>query len=243
MTQVRIGRAGSGRAGSGRAGSGRAGSGQAGSGQAGSGQAAATRPHPLHSCPGVEPAASARLAGLLADEAWIQRALDAVAASGLPDAWVGAGVIRDVVWGRQHGAFDPAVVNDIDVAYFDVDDLTMERDLAAQETLARLADLPWEATNQAAVHTWYHQYFGGPQVESFASVHDAVATWPETATCVAVRQAPGGIEVCAPYGLADLLDGVWRANPVRVTPAISLARLAKQRVRVKWPRVTVVPPG
>ena len=89
------------------------------------------------------------------------RALDAVATSGLPDAWIGAGVIRDLVWGRQHGKFDPAVVKDIDVAYYDADDLTMERDLAAQETLARLADLPWEATNQAAVHTWYHQYFGG----------------------------------------------------------------------------------
>lgn len=103
--------------------------------------------------------------------------------------------------------------------------------------------MPWEATNQAAVHTWYHQYFGGPPVESFGSVHDAVATWPETATCVAVRQLPDGIEVCAPHGLADLLDGVWRVNPVRVTPAISMARLARQRVRARWPRVTVVLPG
>ncbi len=161
----------------------------------------------------------------------MRRALDAVAASGLPDAWIGAGVIRDVVWGRQHGAFDPAVVKDIDVAYFDADDLTRERDMAAQKTLSRLAGLPWEATNQAAVHTWYHQYFGGDEVEAFGSVHEAVATWPETATCVAVRHGPGGIEICAPHGLADLLGGVWRVNPVRVTLAISQARLARQRVQ------------
>jgi hypothetical protein len=180
---------------------------------------------------------------LLVAEAWMQRALEAVAASGLPDAWIGAGVIRDLVWGRRHGGFDPAVVKDIDVAYFDADDLTMEREKAAQETLLRLADMPWEATNQAAVHTWYHRHFGGPPVESFASVHDAVATWPETATCVAVRHGPGGFEICAPHGLADLLGGVWRVNPARVTPAISQARLTRQRVRVKWPLVTVVPPG
>jgi len=173
----------------------------------------------------------------------MQRALDAVAASGLPDAWIGAGVIRDIVWGRQYGAFDPALVKDIDVAFFDPDDLTMERDLAAQETLAKLADLPWEATNQAAVHTWYHTYFGGPAVESFGSVHDAVGTWPETATCVAVRRGPCGIETCAPHALDDLLGGVWRVNPIRVTPAISQARLARQRVRARWPGVTVVPPG
>lgn len=197
----------------------------------------------VHSCPGLDLDDTARLAELLAAEPWMRRALDAVAASGLPDAWIGAGVIRDVVWGRQHGAFDPSVVKDIDVAYFDADDLTRERDMTAQKTLSRLAGLPWEATNQAAVHTWYHQYFGGVEVEAFGSVHEAVATWPETATCVAVRHGPGGIEICAPYGLADLLGGVWRVNPARVTLAISQARLARQRVSVKWPLVRVVPPG
>jgi uncharacterized protein len=219
------------------------GGGADGGGAAGERAAAGQAQHRLHACPGLDPDAGSRLAELVAAERWMQRALDAVATSGLPDAWIGAGVIRDLVWGRQHGAFDPAVVKDIDVAFFDPNDLTMERDLTAQETLGRLAVLPWEATNQAAVHIWYHQYFGGPAVESFASVHDAVATWPETATCVAVRSGPGGIEVCAPHGLADLLDGVWRVNPARVTPAISAARLARQRVHVRWPRVTVVPPG
>ncbi len=242
---------------------------QAASRQAAAGKAAAAgQERWLHTCPGLDPEAGARLAELLAAEAWMQRALDAVAASGLPDAWIGAGAVRDIVWGRQYGAFDPAAVKDVDVAYFDVGDLTKQRDLAAEETLARLADLPWEATNQAAVHTWYQQYFGGAAVEPFASVHEAVATWPETATCVAVRRGrggvengrienggiesggiessrieSGGIEICAPHGLADLLGGVWRVNPVRVTSEVSQARLARQRVRVWWPRVTVVPPG
>jgi uncharacterized protein len=196
-----------------------------------------------HDCPGLEPGEQAQLIGLLRREPWMVRALEAVAVSGLPDAWIGAGVIRDLVWGHRYGSFDPTAVKDVDVAYFDPGDLTMERDLAAQDALGKLADLPWEATNQAAVHTWYQQYFGGPPVEQFGSVHDAIATWPETATCVAVRQVAAGIQVCAPYGLADLLDGVWRVNPARVTPAVSMARLARQRVRARWPGVTVVLPG
>jgi uncharacterized protein len=191
-------------------------------------------------CPAVAPGERARLTELLRGEPWIMRVLSAVAASGLPDAWVGAGAIRDVVWGTLYGSFSPAAVRDIDVAYFDPADLGMERDVAAQEALSRLADLPWEATNQAAVHTWYDQYFGGPPVDSFRGVHDAIATWPETATCVAVRLSPGGIEVCAPHGLADLLGGVWRVNPVRVTPAVSLARLRRQRVRARWPGVRIM---
>jgi uncharacterized protein len=196
-----------------------------------------------HRCPGLAADAAARLAGMLTSEPWIVRALEAVSASGLPDAWIGAGVIRDVVWGQLYGRFTPGAVRDVDVAYFDSGNLGPERDQVAQDILGELADLPWEATNQAAVHTWYHQYFGGAPVEPFSSVHDAVATWPETATCVAVRKTADGIQVCAPHGLDDLLGGVWRPNPVRVTAAVSLARLERQRVSARWPGVTVVPPG
>src|SRR5271165_630292 len=136
--------------------------------------AAGVRAQPIHACPGLEPGADVRLAELLAAEPWLLRALSAVGRSGLPDAWIGAGVLRDLVWDRYHGRFDPAAVKDIDVAYFDAGDLMMERDLTATEVLRRIVPgLPWEATNQAAVHVWYHQYFGGPPVDSFATVHDA----------------------------------------------------------------------
>jgi len=203
-------------------------------------------PEDVHLCPGLEQGwetDTARLTGLLRGEPWLARALSAVAASGLPDAWIGAGAVRDVVWGQLYGEFSPACVRDVDVAYFDPADLSAQRDAKAQETLAMFADLPWEATNQAAVHTWYHHYFGGAPVEPFSCVHDAIATWPETATCVGVRLRSGVLEICAPRGLADLLGGVWRVNPVRVTPAASRARLARQRVAARWPGVTVVPPG
>jgi hypothetical protein len=198
-----------------------------------------------HRCPGLDLDAARALGDLLRRNDWIMAALHDVERSGLPDAWIGAGALRDIVWGERYGRFDPADVRDIDVAFFDPADLSRERDLAAQRALADLADLPWEATNQAAVHTWYHDYFGGPPVEAFCCVHDAVATWPETATCVAVRLAntSTGIEVCAPHSLDDLLGGVWRTNPVRVTAEVSAARLARQRVRTRWPGVTIVPPG
>jgi len=109
-------------------------------------------PPEAHPCPGPRPDDAARLARLVLGEPWFTRVLDVVDASGLPDAWVGAGVVRDVVWGRLYGGFSADSVRDIDVAYFDAADLSKQRDLDAQEGLSALADLPWEATNQAAVH-------------------------------------------------------------------------------------------
>jgi uncharacterized protein len=196
-----------------------------------------------HDCPGVDPQLAEQLIERLQRTEWLMRAFRAVAASGLPDAWIGAGVVRDVIWGQLHDGFDPSGVKDIDVAFFDPADLTPERDRAAQQHLAGLAELPWEATNQAAVHTWYHRYFGGPPLTALRSVHDAVAMWPETATCVAVHWRADRIDVCAPHGLDDLLRGIWRRNPVRVTVQHSRERLARQRIRQRWPKITVIPPG
>ena len=195
-----------------------------------------------HDCPGVHAQLAEQLVQRLHRTEWLMRALRAVAASGLPDAWIGAGVLRDVIWGELHNGFDPDGVKDIDVAFFDPADLTRERDRAAQQQLDDLAELPWEATNQAAVHTWYHRHFGGAPVPAFGSVHDAVATWPETATCVAVCLIADGVDVCAPHGLDDLLHGIWRRNPARVSVQYSRERLARQRIHGRWPKIEIVPP-
>jgi hypothetical protein len=207
-----------------------------------------------------------RIRGIVASSPWLMRVLATVASSGLPDAWVGAGVLRDLVWGQLYGSgFTPAQVHDVDVVFFDPRDQSRGRDDQATEQLRRACPgVPWEAKNQAAVHTWYHAKFGGEPVAALDSIADAVATWPETATAVAVRlpageapaaagEAPaaGGaapeqdarIEVCAPLGLADLLGGVWRRNPRRVSLDVSLARLARHQPARRWPGVSVIPPS
>lgn len=186
------------------------------------------------------------LAELIRSSAWMVRVLTTVRHAQIPDAWVGAGVLRDLVWGERYGSgFSSDHVRDVDVAYFDVHDLSRAND---DQTTARLHErwpqVPWEARNQAAVHTWYPSKFGGGPVEPLTSIADAVSTWPETATAVAVRlSGDGDVEICAPLGLADLLDGVWRRNPRRVSLQRSLARLARHQPQHRWPGVTVIPPA
>ncbi|MGH3010225.1 MAG: nucleotidyltransferase family protein [Gaiellaceae bacterium] len=100
--------------------------------------------------------------------------------------------------------------------------------------------IDWDAKNQAAVHTWYTAKFGYP-VEPLTSIEDAVATWPETATAVAVRLLPDdSLRVVAPLGLGDLLGMVLRRNPRRVTAEDFRQRLERKRPFERWPRVTIL---
>jgi hypothetical protein len=170
-----------------------------------------------------------RLCGLIRSS-WLMRVLATVHEVDLPDAWVGAGAIRDLVWGQLYGAgFEPGDVRDVDVAFFEPGDVRAAVDEQATRRLDRAwPQVRWEARNQAAVHTWYARKFGGDPVGPLPTIADAVATWPETATAVAVRlNRSGGIEVCAPLGLSDLLDGVWRRNPRRVSIEVSRAHATR----------------
>ena len=53
---------------------------------------------------------------LVRSSAWLVGVLTAVRETGLPDAMVGAGVLRDLVWGELHGGFDPDEVKESSLA-------------------------------------------------------------------------------------------------------------------------------
>ncbi len=172
---------------------------------------------------------------------WLMDALEAAREVNPPDWVIGAGAVRTAVWDRLHGFDEPTELADVDLAFFDPDDLSPERDLEVEHALReRRPELSWDAKNQAAVHVWYPAKFGY-DVEPLTSTAAAVATWPETATCVGVRlEADDGMTVVAPHGLDDLLGLVLRRNPARVSPEEYERRLRTKRIKGRWPRVRVL---
>ncbi len=184
---------------------------------------------------------TARLTELIRTDVWFSSILRAVRDCDPPDWLVGGGVLRNLVWDHLHGYTAATPLRDVDVAYFDGENLRDSRDREVERCLhARLPGVPWQVKNQAAVHLWYEQVFGFP-VQPLVSSSDGVGTWPETATSVAVRLlVDDRLRVVAPCGLADLFDGILRRNPRRVSPEIFENRLREKRIVEVWPRIRVV---
>jgi hypothetical protein len=179
-----------------------------------------------------------RLEAILRSTPWFMQALLAARQVAAPDWLIGAGAIRNAVW---DGFREPTPLADIDLVFFDSTDASVDREREVEEALmSQLPVVPWEARNQAAVHLWFPQKFGY-EVEPFGSTAEAIASWPETATAVAVRlDEDDGLTVVAPCGLGDLLGLVHRRNPVRVTVEEYERRLATKGIAELWPRVTII---
>ena len=181
------------------------------------------------------------LTQLIQSTPWFMSILETVRTCNPPDWLVGAGIIRNLVWDHLHQYQTPTPLADIDVIFFDPQDLRPERDRMVQEQLARRPPhVAWEATNQAAVHLWYEEVFG-IAVPALRSSEEAVGTWPETATSVALRLlSTDEISIVAPCGLSDLFNIVWRRNPGCITRERFVQRLHSKHILRKWPRVQVI---
>lgn len=182
----------------------------------------------------------AQLVAILRRTPHLMAALRAAREVDAPDWLINAGAIRDAVWDAYHDR-PPAMPRDVDIGFFDADDLSPQREAAVEAALRACAPgLPWEAKNQAAVHLWYPRRFG-TWVAPFAATAEAIATFPETATCVGVRlDGRDAIEVVAPYGLGDLLGCVCRHNPARVSREFYERRLEEKAWRGRWPRLRYI---
>lgn len=181
-----------------------------------------------------------RVEAIVRGTPWLMDALRAAREVDAPDWLIGAGAIRTAVWDHLHGFDQATEVADVDVVFFDPGDLSPERDRQVEAHLReRSPEIPWDAKNQAAVHLWFPAKFGR-EVAPLASAADAVATWPETATCVAVRlEHDDTMTVVAPHGLDDLLGLVHRRNPVRVSVEEYERRLRVKRIAERWPRARI----
>jgi len=159
--------------------------------------------------------------------------LDCVAHLDLPQCYVAAGFVRNLVWDHLHGYSSPTPLNDIDVIYFDPIDTSYESDLRYEAQLKqRLPELNWQVRNQANMHTRNGD-------ESYQSSLDAMSYWPEKETAVAVKQSLNGdIECISSFGLESLFDLQITPNPKRNRDIFD-QRVQSKNWLTQWSKLTI----
>ncbi|MFH5925447.1 nucleotidyltransferase family protein [Roseomonas xinghualingensis] len=174
--------------------------------------------------------APARLRALIRADPWRMALLREVAALDLPDAWIGAGFLRDIAWDALHGRRPSPCRGDVDVVWFGAAPSMSEDRVLEARLRAALPGVDWSVTNQARMHA---RNGDAP----YRDTADAMRHWPETATAVAARLNGGAVEILAPLGLEDLLGGVIRPAP-RFTGEkrdIVERRVAAKGWLARWP--------
>lgn len=155
--------------------------------------------------------------------------------------YIGAGCITQSIWNELTNRPLHYGIGDIDIIYFDDQDLSYE----AEDKVIRTGDqlfseipIKIDIKNQARVHVWYKDKFG-IELEAFQSLEQAIDTWPTTATAFGVRKEhKGNWQVYAPFGFNDLFNMTVRANKRLITEGIFMSKAIKWKE--KWPELNIV---
>lgn len=158
--------------------------------------------------------------------------LEAVADLGLPDGWIAAGAVRNAAWDGLHGYPGSTPLADVDVIWFDPVRSSRSVDLELEQRLSRrVAGVTWSVKNQARMHRRNGD-------RPYRDCLDAMRFWPETATGLAARLAPGGaIELAAAFGFDDLLSLRLRPTPRFAADPAVRDRVESKRWLAIWPKL------
>ena len=184
-----------------------------------------------------------RLTDIVRADAGLMHVLTTVRALGLPDWRLVSGAVYQAVWNARTGRPAGYGIKDYDLAYFDGSDLSYDAEDVVIKRVAAAFDEPFrsqvEVRNQARVHLWHPQKFGG----SYAALtHTDEALTRFVAPCFAVGvrlEEDGEITVAAPFGLDDVFNLTIRPTPNRAV-ANDWDRII-EKAKARWPELTVSP--
>lgn len=157
----------------------------------------------------------------------------------LPDTLLVAGAVYNTVWNALTGR--PALhgLADVDLFYFDPQDLSYAaEDRAIQAAASRFAGLPVpvQLRNQARVHLWFPQHFG-IDYPPLASSAEGVDRFSTRAHAIGLKlAADGSLLMHAPFGLEDLF--AFRLAPNRRLDNGPTHRSKAARALGNWPELS-----
>lgn len=175
---------------------------------------------------------------LIESDEWMMDILRVAKSLNLPDWWVCAGFVRTKVWDTLHGYDFRTPLPDIDVIYFDKNDVSEEKEKHHEKRLLELCPVePWSVKNQARMHVINN-------MPPYANSTEAMSKFPETATAIGIKlDQDNQLQLAAPCGIQDLINLVVKPTPLYKKTAehasIYENRLKQKKWQALWPNITI----
>ncbi|MEH0696931.1 nucleotidyltransferase family protein [Vibrio owensii] len=169
---------------------------------------------------------------LLADHERM-KAMECARSLALPDCYIAAGFVRNLVWDHLHHKPQPTPLNDLDIVYFDPNEIDDKAALIYEAQLtAMMPEFNWQVRNQANMHLRNGD-------KPYQSTLDAMSYWPEKETAVAARlNEKNQIECISAFGFESLFEGQITYNPKR-TLVLFQSRVESKNWLITWPQLRV----
>ncbi|MBS4213775.1 nucleotidyltransferase family protein [Neobacillus rhizophilus] len=145
----------------------------------------------------------------------------------LPDWWICAGFVRSKIWDVLHGFTTRTPLQDIDVIYFNPENIDEYDEKKREEKLKILRpDIPWSIKNQARMHVIN-------KLAPYSSAVDGISKFPETATAVGVKlDEKDNLVISSPWGIEDLIHMEVKPTPLFLAN-MELNKVYFNRVKTK----------
>ena len=160
-------------------------------------------------------------------------ALECVRLLDLPQCYIAAGFVRNLIWDSLHQKSAPTMLNDVDVIYFDSTESNPDAFKDYELRLkVMLPKLNWQVSNQAKMHSRNGDL-------PYQSIIDAMSYWPEKETALAIRKTDiDDYECISAFGFESLFDLQITYNPKR-NRDIFEHRVKSKKWLTQWPMLQV----
>lgn len=141
--------------------------------------------------------------------------LDYISKLNLPNFYIAAGSVFQTIWNYYDGKDLNFGIKDIDVIYFNNNDLSVEKDLEYYNIIndyAKSKKINYEidVSNEARMHLWKMEHGQGEKSEPYKNSEDAISKWIATVHAIGITKENNQIKVYAPYGLSDIFSKTIR---------------------------------
>ena len=156
----------------------------------------------------------AKVISIIQENQQLMKILDYISSIGLPNYYVAAGCVFQTIWNKLDGKDLNYGIKDIDVIYYNAENLSRDTDLKYQELIndyckKQKYDYEIDVANEARMHIWKKEKFG-IDTAPYLSSEDAIDKWVATTHAIGVTKDDSGIRIYAPYGLSDIFNKVIR---------------------------------